>query len=58
MEKAIFQVADKKFFVSIRKCNKTRFGGTFRTRDAAEKAAKRLTTTLDIKKPKKLVCMY
>jgi hypothetical protein len=55
MEKAIFKVTNKRFFVSIRKCDKTRFGGTFRTREAAEKAAKRLTTTLKIKKPKKLV---
>lgn len=58
MEKATFQVNDNKYFVSIRKCNKTRFGGTFKTRTAAEKAAKQLTDALNIKKPKKLVCMY
>ena len=58
MDKTIFRVNDKKYFVSIRKCNKTRFGGTFKTRASAEKAAKHLTTVLDIKTPKKLVCMY
>ena len=58
MDKTIFKVNNTKYFVSIRKCNKTRFGGTFKTRAEAEKAAKQLTTVLDIKTPKKMVCMY
>ena len=51
----VYKTPGGKYFVSIRKCNRTIFGGTFKHRKEAEKKAQLLVKQTN---PKKIVCMY
>lgn len=53
----VYKAPSGKYFVSVRKCNRTVFGGTFASRRQALQKARELRT-LKQAVPKKIVCMY
>ena len=58
MEKnSVYKASSGKYFVSVRKCNRTVFGGTFATRKEALRKACELRAHKKITS-KKIVCMY
>lgn len=58
MEKnTVYKAPSGKYFVSVRKCNRTVFGGTFVSRKQALQKARELRAHKKITS-KKIVCMY
>lgn len=53
--RVVYKTPSGKYFVSVRKCSRTVFGGTFKHRAEAVKKARSLTKNTVVKKR---VCMY